>query len=193
MIERLNQISVSDFIEISCGNYECLLLDNESYTEDELKKLVSKLIIDYRNIVNPTEMKALIIDKEEFVKEQSKILILRICQTLISINCFEDVRELIALLGVDTNKMDIEQLISKVNYMFHSAIFEKKRNDERRHEAHEGNKATPEQIRSSFDAEIAFLMTFFKMNIDIHNTNAAVYANIIHQAELEIAYKKRRS
>ena len=54
-------------------------------------------------------------------------------------------------------------------------------------------KATPEQIRSSFDAEIAFLMTFFKMNIDVRNINAAVYANIVHQADVEISMKKKRT
>ena len=44
---------------------------------------------------------------------------------------------------------------------------------------HKGSKATPEQIRSSFDAEIAFLMTFFKMSIDSRVINAAVLS-LIH-------------
>ena len=48
-----------------------------------------------------------------------------------------------------------------------------------------------EQIRSSFDAEIAFLMTFFKMSIDSRVINAAVYANIVHQADVEISIRKR--
>ena len=51
--------------------------------------------------------------------------------------------------------------------------------------------ASPEQIRSSFDAEIAFLMTFFKMSIDSRVINAAVYANIVHQADVEISFRKR--
>ena len=53
------------------------------------------------------------------------------------------------------------------------------------------DRATPEQIRSSFDAEIAFLMTFFKMSIDSRVINAAVYANIVHQADVEILIRKR--
>lgn len=191
MIERLNQISLSDFIELSCGNYNCLLSDSESVSDDELKKIASKLITDYRNISNPTAMKALIFEKEDLVKEQSKLLSLRICQTFISINCYEDVRDILALLDVDIRRMNNEQLQSKIDYMIHSALFMLKRNNEIRQEEYKVTKSTPEEIRSSFDSEIAFLMTFFKMNIDMYKTNAAVYANIVHQADIEISLKRR--
>lgn len=193
MIERLNQISLNDFIELSCGNYNCLLFDGEAATEAELKERATKLIVDYRNIVNPSGMKALILDKEDLVKERARLLSLRICQTLISINCFDDVREVLKLFDVDTRNMSEEQLIFKIDNMLRSAIFEQKRNEERRKEEGEEKKATPEQIRSSFDTEIAFLMTYFKMNIDSRIINAAVYANIVHQADVDISIRKRQT
>lgn len=190
MIERLNQISLNDFIELSCGNYDCLLSGDYSAPESELREMASKLIVEYRSIVNPSGMQALILDKEDLVKERARLLSLRICQTLISINCYDDVREVLKLFGVDTLNMSEEQIISKIDNMLRSAIFEQKRNEERRKEEGEEKKATPEQIRSSFDAEIAFLMTYFKMNIDCRIINAAVYANIVHQADVEISMKK---
>ncbi|MEW9603282.1 hypothetical protein [Bacteroides sp. L008] len=193
MIERLNQISLNDFIELSCGNYNCLLFDGEAATKEELKERATKLIVDYRNIVNPSGMKALILDKEDLVKERARLLSLRICQTLISINCFDDVREVLKLFDVDTRNMSEEQLIFKIDNMLRSAIFERKRNEERRKEEGEEKKATPEQIRSSFDTEIAFLMTYFKMNIDSRIINAAVYANIVHQADVDISIRKRQT
>ena len=171
MIERLNQITLNDFIELSCGNYACLLSDCKSVSESTLKEMASKLIIEYRSIVNPSGMQAMIMDKEDMVKERAKLLSLRICQTLVSLGFYDDVR----------------QVLDQLN----SAIFEQKRNEERRSEEHKGSKATPEQIRSSFDAEIAFLMTFFKMSIDSRVINAAVYANIVHQADVEISIRKR--
>ena len=193
MIERLNQISLNDFIELSCGDYNCLLFDGETATKEELKERATKLIVDYRNIVNPSGMKALILDKEDLVKERARLLSLRICQTLISINCFDDVREVLKLFDVDTRNMSEEQLIFKIDNMLRSAIFEQKRNEERRKEEGEEKKATPEQIRSSFDSEIAFLMTYFKMNIDSRIINAAVYANIVHQADVDISIRKRKT
>ena len=42
MIERLNQISLNDFIELSCGSYNCLLFDGEAATEEELKEIEEK-------------------------------------------------------------------------------------------------------------------------------------------------------
>ena len=61
MIERLNQISLNYFIELSCGNYNCLLFDGETASEEELKERAIKLIVDYRKIVNPSGMKALML------------------------------------------------------------------------------------------------------------------------------------
>lgn len=193
MIERLNQISLSDFIDISCGEYLCLLSENESKSEEELKERASKLIIDYRNINNPSGVKALILDKEDIMKERTHLLLLRICQTLIAVCSFDEVREVLMQMEVNAHNMDNEQLKSKLDYMLHIAIFEQKRNEERRVEEHSEKKATPEQIRSSFDSEIAFLMTYFKMNIDVHAVSAAVYANIVHQADIEITIRKRRT
>lgn len=193
MIERLNQISLSDFIDISCGEYLCLLSENESKSEEELKERAQKLIIDYRNITNSSGVKALILDKEDIMKERTRLLLLRICQTLIAVCSFDEVREVLMQMEVNVHNMDNEQLKSKLDYMLHIAIFEQKRNEERRIEEHSEKKATPEQIRSSFDSEIAFLMTYFKMNIDAHAVSAAVYANIVHQADVEITIRKRRT
>lgn len=193
MIERLNQISLNDFIELSCGNYNCLLFDGEAATEEELKERATKLIVNYRNIVNPSGMKAMLLDKEDIVKERAKLLSLRICQTLVSINCYDDVREILLLFGVDARGMNDELVKNKLENLLHTAIFEQKRNKERRQEEIKGDKATSEQIRSSFDSEIAFLMTYFKMNIDSRIINAAVYANIVHQADVDISIRKRQT
>ncbi|MFV0325372.1 MAG: hypothetical protein ACK5LF_13515 [Bacteroides xylanisolvens] len=191
MVERLNQISLNDFIEVSCGNYCSLLLPNETSSKEELKERASKLIVDYRNIVNPSGMKAMIMDKEDLIKERAKLLSLRICKTLLSIDCYKDVCDILKSFDIDALSMTDEQIASKVDFMLHTAIFEYRRNTERRNVENVSNKSTPEQIRSSFDTEIAFLMTFFKMNIDSRVINAAIYANIVHQAEIEIANKKR--
>ena len=138
MIERLNQITLNDFIELSCGNYACLLSGRGSVSESMLKEMASKLIIEYRSIVNPSGMQAMIMDKEDMVKERAKLLSLRICQTLVSLGFYDDVRQVLGQLNVDIRDMSDEQVISKLDYLLHSAIFEQKRNEERRSEEHKG-------------------------------------------------------
>lgn len=194
MIERLNQISLNDFIEISCGNYHCLISPEESLSDEQLKERASKFIIDYRSIVNPAGMKALIMDKEDLVKEQSKLLLLKVCKNLIAVDSYDQVRGIFQFMKVDICNLDDNQVKEKLEYMLRTATFEHKRNEERRlEENRESKKSTPEEIRASFDSEIAFLMTFFKMSIDLNNTNAAVYANIVHQADVEISVRKRKT
>ena len=116
MIERLNQITLNDFIELSCGNYACLLSGRGSVSESMLKEMASKLIIEYRSIVNPSGMQAMIMDKEDMVKERAKLLSLRICQTLVSLGFYDDVRQVLGQLNVDIRDMSDEQVISKLIY-----------------------------------------------------------------------------
>ena len=98
MIERLNQITLSDFIELSCGNYACLLSDCKSMSESTLKEIASKLLVEYRSIVNPSNMKAMVMDKEDMLKERAKLLSLRICQALVSLGFYDDVRQVCAAM-----------------------------------------------------------------------------------------------
>lgn len=192
MIERLNQLSLYDFIELSCGDCSVLLSPDEDINEMELKKRSSDLIIEYKKITNPSGLKSVLVDREDMIKERARVLLFKVCISLIAIDAYEDVRKTLALLSYDTKSMSDEQVKSKVEELLRSALFEQKRSDDMRSDEKK-EKATPEQIRSSFDAEIAFLMTFFKMNIDVRNINAAVYANIVHQADVEISMKKKRT
>lgn len=192
MIERLNQLSLSQFIELSCGDNSTLLVAGESITNEILKSRAAELMIEYKTIVNPSSMKTLLVVKEETTKECVNVLILRICQALIALNAYGDVRDVLATLSVDSKSMPDEQVKSRVEAMLHSALFLQKRNSEMRSSETKENP-TPDQIRSSFYSEIAFMMTYFKMNIDVHMINVAVYANIVHQADLDIRMKIRRN
>lgn len=196
MIERLNQLSLSEFIELSCGDLSVLLKPddkskNDTVSNEKLKERATKLMIEYKNITDSTGMKAVLIEREDFVKEKTQILLLRICQTLISIDGYGEVCSILSNIGIDTGNMNKEQIKRKVDELLHTALFEQKRNDDMR--SHEEKKKIPssEQIRSAFDAEIAFLMTYFRMSIDIHVINAAIYANMVHQAIIDIEMKRR--
>mgnify|MGYP000749507527 CR=1 FL=1 len=116
MIERLNQITLNDFIELSCGNYACLLSGREFVSESTLKEIASKLLIEYRSIVNPSNMKVMVMDKEDMLKERAKLLSLRICQALVSLGFYDDARQVLGQLNVDPQNMSDEQVISKIIY-----------------------------------------------------------------------------
>lgn len=192
MLERLNQIALCDFIELLCGDYSVLVPSGDTVDNETLNSIASKLISQYQSIVNPLGMQAMVEEYEDRSKEKMNILLLRVCQTLLSLNAYEDVRNILADIDYDCLTLTEEQIKLKTEGLVRAALFEQKRNDElRQKEECKHKKSAPEQIRASFDAEIAFMMMYFKMPIDIHTTNAAVYANIVHQADVDIRNKLR--
>lgn len=192
MIEILNQLSLSAFIDLSCGDNKVLLTPGEQVSDELLKECASRLMIEYKTVVNPSGMKTLLSEREEVAKERVMILLLRVCQTLLSFNGYAEVREILALIPLNAKTISDEQVKAKVEERLRFALFQQKRNSEMRSEEKK-EASTSEQIRSAFYSEIAFMMTYFKMNIDLNLTNAAVYANIVHQADVDIRMKLTRN
>ena len=187
MIERLNQLSLAQFIELSCGDNSVLLEENENASEKEMKQLASRFILEYRTLMNPTGVKAIMAEKENALKIDARIFLLKLCKSLCILEGYEQVREALKE-SLPANLTD-DRLKKAVENMLHEAEFYKKRTEDM---AVADNPAINENaIRASFDSEIAFVMTYFKMQIDIHTINATVYANIVQRANTEIRLRTR--
>ena len=66
--------------------------------------------------------------------------------------------------------------------MLDDVAYEIKRAKERAEDRNRRGDKTPSEIRKSWLAEVAFVMSVFRMNIDPTTTNAAIYANLVNQA-----------
>lgn len=182
---RLNELSLAQFIELVCGDYSVLLKDGETADNELLEKTTSDLLDYYHSITDNANFKAQLMEKEERIKSKAKILVLRMCSNLVSYKSYADVRSLLELLEEDVVGLTDRDISEKVDEMLRIAVFEEHRNEFVK-EKEIQVKRTPDEIRASFNAEIAFVMTYFKMNIDINTINAAVYANMIHQAKIQL-------
>lgn len=188
MKTRLNEISLAQFIELMCGNYS-VLLNNDTVSDSELEDCARTLITSYRFISDKSGMKALLIEKENTIKCKMKVFFLRICNLLVMQEEFEEVRSLLALIDENTSEVDNDDLPEKVSELLRYAIFEQDRSED--NETIRNAKPSSEDIRSYYDAEIAFIMTYVKMSIDMYSINAAVYANIVNQVNVDIVNKRR--
>lgn len=186
MITTLSRLSMFDFIELLCGNREVLMEEGDN--DSMLENVASELIYQYQCIVNPSGVESEILYKEEKIKIKYRITIAKILKALISINAVDDVVGLLSEMGI--TGIEREKIPARIDRMIAEAEYMKKRIDDNSHTS--GKKNTPDDIRTSFDREIAFLMTYFKMNIDIRNITAGVYANMVHQAETEIKMRLHR-
>ena len=166
-----------------------MLSDSDEVKESELQERARSLIASYRFIADEPGMRALIADKEESVKLKMKVFFLRICNMLVLQEEFADVRLLLSMIDEDVTGIDNDTLHDKVAELLRYATFEQQRNEEAHKKSESGAKPS-DNIRSYYDAEIAFIMTYVKMNIDMHHINAAVYANIVNQVNADIMNKR---
>ncbi|RHI11531.1 hypothetical protein DW182_03255 [Bacteroides sp. AM16-24] len=190
MKSRLNEITLAQFIELLCGNY-LVLSDGDEVKENELQECARSLIASYRFIADKPGMRALIADKEESVKSKMKVFFLRICNMLVLQGEFADIRSLLVMIDEDVSGVNDDNLKDRVADLLRYATFEQHRNEEVNADPEKTKeKSSPDDIRSYYDSEIAFIMTYIKMHIDMHQINAAVYANIVNQVNVDIMNKR---
>lgn len=183
---RLCEVTLAEFMELACGNTAILLEKGESTEPSVLSHIANNILTEYSFIADRTNARAKMRDKEDIIKRDSVLLLLKICNTLLMLEKYDDVRDLLKEIDEYAGESD-EKLKAKVDRLIRLNEFEKKRaTDIAESEKVEQTQSTPEEIRSSFYSEIAFLMTYFKMNIEANNVNAEVYANLVRQAEMEI-------
>ena len=186
MITSLSDITMKDFISLLCGEYDVLLRDGETATMEQKRKAASELTYKYRMIVSPSVARAGLMDVEDEVKLKSRFLLTEILQAMSAMGEEDKVRALLAEVG-RTNVKDIFETLASMRA--ECEYLQKKSFDMKpKKEA-----ATSDDIRESFDAECAYLMTFFKMQIKLDEISAGVYANMLHQAEEQIKRMKRQN
>lgn len=191
MKSRLNELTLAEFIELLCGNYRIILNEHEEVEDAEIEERAHSLITSYRFIADKAGMKVMLVIKEDAVKCKMRIFFLRICTMLVMQGAYDEVHSLLAMIDEDATEADNNSLQDRVDELLRYAIFEQHRSEETRNETANGNKPSSDDIRAYYDAEIAFIMTYVKMTIDMHTINAAVYANIVNQVNVDITSKRR--
>lgn len=192
MKTRLNELSLSQFICLVCGENTVLLDIGEDYDEEFLSNQASELIASYRQITDKANFCAWLLEQEEILKNKFKVQLFRICHVLLDYELYAEVRSLLGMAGENVDNVPDEELSSKMEQLLNFLLFEMRRNEDMK--GNEDKKAHSfDEIRAAFDEEIAFLMTYFKMPIDMNSVNAAIYANMVHQADMEIKNRRLRA
>lgn len=91
-----------------------------------MKQLASRLILEYRTLMNPTGIKAIMAEKENALKIDARIFLLKLCKSLCILEGYEQVREALKE-SLPANLTD-DRLKKAVENMLHEAEFYKKKN-----------------------------------------------------------------
>lgn len=193
MKTRLNQLTMAEFIDLHCGDCFVLLESGERISEEGLRKKATDLIFEYRSIVDPVGVKTTLLEYEEVLRDNTKIVFFQVCKKLVSINAIDEVKEILLTYGIDLTSATDEKVAQIVEKELKTALYNKERNDTMRGDTEDDESLnTSDKIRASYDAEIASLMGYYKMSIDIHNISAAVYANLLVQAVKSMQELKKK-
>ena len=186
MIERLDQIMLKDFIELSCGNAKVLLEKHEVPNEEKMVKLAAKLMHEYKSIASPNKAKIDLIDAEDGAKLVMKEKCARILVVLCEMGHHEMTLEILEELDIDTSSLSTpEKIKTRCQALLNEAKYDLERFRESQEEKKKGKpKSDADRIRDSWNREIAYVMSTLRMSIDPATTNTAIYANLVHQAEV---------
>ena len=185
MIERLDQIMLKDFIELSCGNPKVLLEKHEIANEEKMVKLAAKLMHEYKTIASPNKAKIDLIDAEDETKLQMKEKCARILVMLCEMKHPEMAVEILEELEIETKSLNTpEKIAARCQALLNEAKYDLERFRESQEEKKGKPKNDASRIRDSWNKEIAYVMATLRMSIDPATTNTAIYANLVHQAEV---------
>lgn len=183
MKTRLDQLTLHDLIELSCGDSSVLLDKDETPTENVKLACAQQIMSEYKELATPTQAKMDMIEAEEQQKLRMKEKCLHICLALISQERSDMAKDVLLELDVNENLLESEESIkSRCNAMLDEVKYEIKRLAELAEERGQKKQQTVTDMRKAWFGEIAFVMSTLKMSIDPSTTNAAVYANLVRQA-----------
>jgi len=177
MIERLDQLTLADLIEVSCGNTDML-----GY-EDKVAGInaANRIIMEYMSIAQPQAAKMRLTEGEEIAKLRMREKCLKICQLLCDLGRPERVKDVLLELGVSEEFLkDGHAIEVRCQAMLDEVRYEIKRAEEGKEK--EQKETSPEKTRKAWYSEIAFVMSMLKTSIDPATLNAAIYANLVHSA-----------
>lgn len=182
MIERLDQLKLKDLIELSCGDYSVLIERDEVPTVEEFTSRSARIMAEYKFIATPVQAKMDLAESEQLSKLNIKDKCARISMLLCKQGHSEMAKNILLELGVSELHLPTESAIeARCQSIIGEVEYEMKRIDEFNVQRNGKMKQSPEQIRKSWLAEVASVMSVFKMSIDL-TINAAIYANLVHQA-----------
>lgn len=173
----LDDITVSQFIDILCGNAEALgdgVQDPQAVARD--------LVAQYRQIADPAGLKSYLSESEGVSKARCNVVLYTICEILCDLERFENVREVLMEAGVRTSNMKDSMVRATVR-----ARLEKARNDLKRKEKEEEETEKREvDVRRDFDEQTAALMAHFRFQIELTTMKATLYAHLVARFQREI-------
>ena len=180
MKTSLSELTLAQFIDLECGKLDVLKESrHEVVSMERLVETRSAIAREFQQIASPASYKSMLIDREKKSKMRAKAILFGALMSLVQIEAFDEVRQLMASSGIDCTRFDNARLRLDVEQRLNTVTFELKRMGV---EAPKPEDVTPEAVRRGYEGMVADLMLAYKMSIDIETVRASVFASMIYKA-----------
>lgn len=179
MKERLSDLTIAEFVDMECGDLSVLKGKHEVVAPEKLLKCREKLSNEFQSIASPASFKSMVYDRERKTKMRAKAMFFGTLKSLLEIEAFDEVRQLLHKYGTDPDGRDDEWLRREVVSQLNAVTFELKRLGL---EVPKSGNDTPDEIRRGYEGMVADLMIANKMSIDMNTIRASVFASMIFKA-----------
>lgn len=190
MKTRLDQLMMSEFIELMCGDLSVLIPPHHVGNKEKAKEAAANIVYEYQMIVNKGQVSAEIVKTSEFHKAKAELIILSICQVMLKSHRANEAREILCKRGI-SHKDD-----KKLAMLVRSKIVRLNRVVDDYNKEHDKGDKEKGDIRSHFERQTAAMMAHFKFQIDTDKMRASTYAYLLARMDKEVkamlkAYKKK--
>lgn len=182
MIEKLEQLTLSKFVDLVCGDTSVLLGAHEVGNTNQITVATRNIVFEYRTIADPGVTNSYFKHLADWIKAKISVIVFTICHNLLSLKQYDRVRDILGDYGLSASKWND----SRVEGTVKAKLSQAQRELDEMETENESAVAEREKIRSQFDTQTAALMAYFKFQIDPATIKATLYANLVARYNREI-------
>lgn len=182
MKEKLEQLTLSQFVDLVCGNIKVLLGKHETASPTKLAVATRNIVLEYRSIADPGGTNSYFLHIENWIKAKMNVIFFTMCGNLTALNQYDKAREVFEAYGLPASRWTDGRVDGTVQAKLAQAqreLDEIEAENEKASEEHE-------KIRAQFDVQTASIMAHFKFQIDPATIKATLYANLVDRHNREV-------
>ena len=188
MKEKLDQLTIGQFIDLLCGEVDVILSNHEFAGEDKKGLITRNLIFEYKEIVDPSSAKQYLSIVEDMIKARLEMVLFSMCANLMNLREYDRAREVMIVYGVNAQSMNDQRVAAEVKFRVERA--KSKINELQKDK--DADTTTSDDIRRQFDEQTAALMAHYKFQIDTSSMKATVYAHLVSRYNREIKAMRKK-
>lgn len=182
MIEKLEELTTDQFIDLISGDATILLHDGDTPDPIKLTIAMRNIVMEYKQIADPTGAKQYMVSTERLMKAHISEMVFTMCNALVVLGEYAKAKEIMNTYGLRVANMSDKRVKAEVTSRLNRA----KADIAALQEEMTHTDGEDRDVRATFAAQTASLMAHFKFQIDTATMKANIYAHLVARHNNEI-------